>query len=253
MLVKAEGIVIRTHDYGEAHKVVVLFTREQGKIALMARGVKRTKSRLRGVTQLLTHGQYLYYMGSGMGTLNQGETVHSHHSIRQDILLMSYAAYIVELLNKLTGDKEANPFLFGLLDKTLTFLEAGKDADILCRIFEIKLLSVAGYRPELDRCVQCGAADKPFSFSVSLGGVLCLDCGSHDRRLIPISQTSIRLLRTFLHMDLKRLGSIRVKSETKDQLERVMHDYTDHHTELTLKSREFLKKMKELEDIVKRQ
>lgn len=249
MLVKAEGIVIRTHDYGEAHKVVVLFTREHGKVALMARGVKRTKSRLSGVTQLLTHGHYLYFMGAGMGTLNQGETLHSHHPIRQDILLMSYAAYIVELLNRLTEDKEANPFLFRLLDKTLTFLEAGKDADILCRIFETKLLSVAGYRPELNRCVHCGEEDKPYSFSVSLGGLLCLDCRSHDRQALAISQASVRLLRTFLHMDIERLGTIRVKEETKDQLERVMHDYTDYHTDLNLKSREFLKQMKELEDI----
>lgn len=248
MLVKAEGIVIRTRDYGEAHKVVVLYTREHGKIPLMARGVKKTQSRLSGVTQVLTHGQYLYFVGSGMGTLNQGEAINPYHVLRQDIMLMSYAAYIVELLDKLTEDKETNPYMFHLLEKTLAFLEEGKDPDILCRIFEMKILSQAGYRPQVDGCINCGETGKPSSFSVARGGVLCVDCRSADEKALTLSPASARLLQIFLHFDIDRLGEIKVKRETKDQLERVMFDYTDYHADLYLKSRSFLKQMKAFEN-----
>lgn len=247
MLIKTEGIVIRTRDYGEAHKVVVLYTREHGKIPVMARGVKKTKSRLSFVTQVLTHGQYLYFASSGMGTLNQGETIDSHHPLRQNILSMSYAAYIVELLDKLTEEKQVNPHLFHLLKKTLKFLQDGKDADILCRIFELKLLSIAGYRPQLEECINCGEADQPFHFSVAKGGFLCADCRLSDKQALSLSPAAVRLLRLFLQLDMNRLGEIRVKQKTKDQLQRVMYDYIDYHTELRLKSRDFLQQMKRFE------
>jgi DNA repair protein RecO (recombination protein O) len=248
MLTKAEGIVIRARDYGESHKVIVLYTREFGKIAVMARGVKKTKSRLSFVTQVLTHGQYQFFAGSGMGTLSQGEVIESHHALRQDVLSMSYAAYMAELTDKLTLEKEANPYVFHLLSKTFSYLEEGKDADILCRIFELKMLSVAGYRPQLDQCLHCGEEDKPFYFSVAKGGILCQDCRLPEEPVLSLSPSAARLLRLFLHFDINRIGEIRVKQETKDLLERVMYDYTDYHTDLRLKSRDVLNQMKAFEE-----
>lgn len=249
MFVHAEGIVIRTRDYGEAHKVVVLFTKEFGKVALMARGVKKPQSRLRGITQVLTHGQYLYFSSSGMGTLNQGETISTYQSVREDIFRMSYAAYIVELLDKLTAEGESNPFLFHLLERTLSYLEQGKDPDILCRIFELKLLSVAGYRPQLEKCVHCGAERTLYVFSVVKGGGLCDNCRTTDRRAIVMSLAVARLLRLFLHLDISRIGSINVKKESKALLERVMGDYIDYYVDVPLKSRAFLQQLKKLEGI----
>lgn len=245
LLVKAEGIVIRTHDYGESHKVVVIFTREHGKVAVVARGVKKTKSTLSGVTQVLTHGQYLYFVGRGMGSLNQGETLVSHASLRQDILKLSYAAYIVELLDKMTEEKEPSIVLFDLLTLTLNFLEENKDPDILCRIFEIKLMGQTGYQPQLNSCAVCGANDEFFVFSVTKGGLVCIPCASPGTRSIAVSPTIVRLLRLFLHFDLNRLGQIQVREETKKQLERVMTQFIDYHTDLSLKSRKFLNQMKE--------
>lgn len=247
MLIKDEAIVIRTRDYGETHQVVVLYTRNYGKVSVMAHGVKKTKSRLSGVVQLLTHGHYLFYTGRGMGTLKQGEVITSHSKLRSDILLMSYAAYIAELLDRLTDDKETNRLLFHLLAKILFFLETGKDADILCRIFEIKLLSIAGYRPQLDACIHCGESDKPYYFSVLRGGLLCIDCHGKDAHAFVISPATARLLRLFLHMNIDRLGDIRVTQATNDELERIMYDYTDYHTDLFLKSRVFLQQMKAME------
>lgn len=246
MLSRTEGIVIRTHDYGESHKVVVLYTPQHGKVALMAYGAKKTKSRLGSVTQVLTYGQYVFYASKGMGTLKQGEAIQSHQTIREDILCLSYAAYIVELLDKLTIEKDPEPYLFHLLQKMLHFLEEGKDADILCRIFELKLLSAAGYRPQTERCVHCGAKEKRFFFSAAKGGFLCVDCRESDDKAVLLSPAAARLMRLFLHLDIDRLGDIRVKAATKEQLERAMHDYSDYHTDLLLKSRDFLKQMKRL-------
>ncbi|MGE0992705.1 DNA repair protein RecO, partial [Bacillus sp. GMa5/2] len=75
MFQKVEGIVIRTTDYGETNKIVTIFSRELGKISAMARGAKKPKSRLASVSQLMTHGHFLIQMGSGLGTLQQGEII----------------------------------------------------------------------------------------------------------------------------------------------------------------------------------
>ena len=124
MLIKTEGIVIRTRDYGESHKVVVLFT-ANGEAARPGPGAKKPRSRLGAVTQLFTRGQYLCFLGSGMGTLSQGELISSHHGLRSDLLLTATAAYLVELLDRMTEEKDPSPALYRLLSSTLDQLGEG--------------------------------------------------------------------------------------------------------------------------------
>ena len=100
MLQKCEGIVIRSTDYGESNKVVTLYTRELGKVGVMARGAKKPNSRLSAITQLFTHGYFLVQKGSGLGSLQQGEMVSSLRTIREDIFLTAYASYIQETLER---------------------------------------------------------------------------------------------------------------------------------------------------------
>ncbi|MGV3465922.1 MAG: DNA repair protein RecO, partial [Heyndrickxia sp.] len=83
MLQKCEGIVIRTHDYGESNKIINVYTREFGKLGIMARGAKKPNSRLSAVSQLFTYGYFLVQTGNGLGTLQQGEMISSMRSIRE--------------------------------------------------------------------------------------------------------------------------------------------------------------------------
>lgn len=244
MLIKTEGIVIRTRDYGESHKVVVLFTAERGKLPVMARGAKKPRSRLGAVTQLFTRGHYLCFLGTGMGTLSQGELIRSHHSIRSDLLLTATAAYLVELLDRLTEEKEPLPALYRLLSSTLDHLEEGTDPDILARIFELRVLEAAGYRPVLDKCVCCGSADRPVRFSVRQGGFLCADCLHRDPQTIPLSETAVRILKLLQRITPDRIGDVRVKAETKAQLERVLRAFIDEYTAIPFKSRPFLDQLR---------
>ncbi|PAM94754.1 DNA repair protein RecO, partial [Flavobacterium sp. IR1] len=91
MMQKVEAIVIRTNDYGESNKIVTLFTRESGKVGVMARGAKKPKSRLAAISQLFIHGLYLFQKSNGLGTLNQAEMIHSYKEVRNDLFLASYA------------------------------------------------------------------------------------------------------------------------------------------------------------------
>lgn len=246
MLQKVEGIVIRTTDYGEANKILTLYTRELGKIGVMARGAKRPKSRLSSISQLFTHGQYVFQKTSGLGVLNQGEMIQSFRDLREDIFLTAYAAYIVELLDKLTDQRVINPYLYELLFQTLKYIDEGLDYEILTRIFEVKMLKVAGIGLHVDGCSHCGASEGEFSFSVKEGGFLCHRCYFVDERTIKINSGTAKLLRLFYYFDLNRLGNISVKPETKQQLKQVLEAYFDEYSGLYLKSKRFLNQLDKL-------
>jgi DNA repair protein RecO (recombination protein O) len=249
MLQKCEGIVIRTNDYGESNKIVTVFTREFGKIGLMARGAKKPNSRLSSISQLFTYGHFLFIKGNGLGTLQQGEIVQSLRHIREDLFQTAYAAYIVDLLDKGTEERKANPFLFELLYKSLEYLNEGYDSDIIMHIFEMKMLPVLGLYPILNNCAVCGEADGRFAFSFRENGLICHRCIDKDPHHFPASQSTIKLLRLFYYFDINRLGNISVKEETKNQLKQVIRIYYDENSGLILKSRRFLDQMDNMKDL----
>ncbi|HHY21432.1 MAG TPA: DNA repair protein RecO [Bacilli bacterium] len=247
MLQKVEGIVIRTTDYGESNKIVTLFTRENGKIGMMARGAKKPKSRLVAVSQLFVYGMFLMQKSSGLATLQQGEIIDSFRDIREDLMLTAYCSYVVELTDRLTENGQRNPFLFELLYQTLHFMNEGVDPQILTRIFEVKMLQVAGIAPQLDRCACCHQTEGEFAFSFKEGGFICHRCYHLDPHHLKISQATAKLLRLFAYLDLKRLGQISVKKETKEELKQVLTTYYDHYSGLSLKSRRFLEQVEKLD------
>lgn len=250
MLQKCEGIVIRTTDYGENNKIVTLYTREWGKIGVMARGAKKPNSRLSAVSQLFTHGYFLLQKGSGLGSLQQGEMISSMRSIGEDIFLTAYASYIVELTDKCTEDHKPNPFHFELLYQTLNYMNEGYEPDILMNIYEMKMLNVMGLYPILNQCSVCGSADGHFSFSIREGGFICHRCLHKDPYHFKLSPAAVKLLRLFYHIDLTRLGNISVKQETKDELKKVITAYYEEYSGLHLKTKKFLNSMDQFRNLL---
>jgi DNA repair protein RecO (recombination protein O) len=240
MLTKVEGIVIRSMEYGEGNKIINLYTRELGKISVMVLGARKSKSRFAGASQLFAYGEYLLFGSGNMPTLNQADLFNAHSFIQNDLFRMSYSSYIIEMLYKLTEDRDPNPFVFELLKQTLDHISEGKDVEIVTRIFEIKMLALAGVRPELDHCVLCEGTDQPYRFSVKEGGLLCVRCHRHDPRSLEIHLTTAKILRLFQQFDLRRLGNIEVKDKTRRQLNEVIKSFMDEHVGLQLKARQFI-------------
>jgi len=250
MLQKCEGIVIRTTDYGETNKIITIFTREWGKIGVMARGAKKPNSRLSSVTQLFTHGYFLVQRGSGLGSLQQGEIATSLRSIGEDIFLTAYASYIVELTDKCTDEKKPNPFHFELLLQTLNYMNEGYEPDILMNIYEMKMLNVMGLYPVLNQCSVCGSTDGHFSFSIREGGFICHRCLEKDPYHYKLSPATVKLLRLFYYFDLSRLGNISVKAETKAELKNVIDAYYEEYSGLHLKTKKFLNSMDQFRNLL---
>ncbi|MBM7097098.1 DNA repair protein RecO [Bacillus sp. H-16] len=247
MLQKAEGIIIRTNDYGETNKIITLFTREQGKLALMAKGAKRPKSRFASSAQLFIYGTFIFHQSKGVGTLNQADITESFRDVRTDLMLTAYGAYMAEMIDKLTEDRQRNPYLFELLFQLLTRMNEGEDSEVLIRMFETKMLQVAGIVPMLDACVNCGRQEGTFAFSIKEAGILCHACYDVDPYRLEAAPGVLKLLRLFHHLDVSRIGNIQVKPETKKQLKYILELYYDEYSGLRLKSKRFLSQMEKLE------
>jgi len=249
MLCKMDGIVLRTTDYGENHRVVTVFSLEFGKIALMARGVRKTKSRLASVCQPFTYATFHAYMSaSGMGTMQQGDSIDSFRALRESLNYAAYAAYIVELFDRFCDDRVPSEGAFLLLVTLFEYLRSNIDPEILARIAESKIVQIAGIRPDLNRCADCNRElTESRVFSVRQGGPLCPPCGMRDDRAHPMAPATWRLLRTFQLMDVQRLGNIRIGVPIRRQLSVILHDYMESYGGVYLKSRAFLDKLKQLD------
>lgn len=246
MYKKIEGIVLKTTDYGEANKILTIYSREMGKVGAVARGAKKPKNRFVSLSQPFTYGYFICYFGTGLGNLQQGESIDHFRNIKQDLLLTSYASYVAELLDKGTEERVRNPYLFELFLQTLQYLNEGYDRDIIKNIFEVKMLQVLGLQPNFSSCVMCGDTAGPFVFSIREGGLLCHQCSHNDPMHLAVSQATIKLLRLFSLIDINKIGTINVKEKTKKELELCISTYYDEYSGLYLKTKRFLRQLKDM-------
>jgi DNA repair protein RecO (recombination protein O) len=240
---KLEGIVIRVKDYGESDKLVWIYTREKGKISCIAKGAKRTNSRLAACTQLFTYGIFVIQPSSGLSTIKQGDVINNLSSIKKDIVLTAYSAYVCELLDKATEEKRSNPYLFQLLMQVIVYIDEGLDAEILKQIYDVKMLEVLGIKPRLVSCSVCEKTDNLVGFSLKNGGMLCNNCANQDNKIIYLRQQLIKLMMIYAMLDITKIGKIRVSDQSKKILSRIINSYYEEYSGLNLKSKKFLEQL----------
>ncbi|MFD0958646.1 DNA repair protein RecO [Paenibacillus chungangensis] len=247
MLVRVEGIVIRSMDYGENHKIVTLLTNECGKAGVLIRGAKKVRSKHASLAQPFTYGEFLLFRGnSGLGTLNHGEIIQSHHDLRMDLDLAAYASYAAELTDRALQDDEAGSYHFHQLLACLAALQEGKDPGIVLNVYEMRILDMSGYAPVLEQCVHCGNVVGPFKLLPHAGGVICSRCASRASDAIPVSENALKLLRLFSKLDMRRLGNINVSLHTKTEIQTCLSSLMDAQLGLRLKSKQFLDQLGKL-------
>lgn len=246
MLEKLEGIVLRTQDYGETHKIVTIFSKKIGKFSALARGAKKTKSRMAAVTQPFIQGEFFVYLSNGLSTIQQAEVINSNRAIREDIMKTAFTAYIVELTDKLLDAEEPDFHLYDQLTQTISWIAENEDATIPIMMYELKLYKKGGFSPTFDRCVNCNRFQDLTSFSIAEGGLLCNQCVSMDTQAIQLPQSVAKLLRVFLEVGLEQVGTITMKEQNKKLLRKLLDAYYDQYGGYFLKSKKFLNQIDQL-------
>jgi DNA repair protein RecO (recombination protein O) len=176
---KTEAVVLRSIRYGEADRVLHLYTPDRGRVGAVAKGVRRVRSRLGGRLEPLMRSRLVLHEGRGeLCTISQADTVHAHPSLRERRGALERAVQACDAVLRLLDSGEANPPAYNLLCHELALLDADPEAATRAQAlaFRAKLLLAAGFAPELSSCASCGATEHLGAFSPSAGGVVCSAC-----------------------------------------------------------------------------
>lgn len=244
-LYNADGIVIRVRNFAEADKILVLLTREEGKVQVVAMGARRPRNRFSAATQIFTQVRAQLFSGRSLDTLSQVEIVESFRNLREDLVRMAYATYACELMDALLPDRQRQeaPFLL-LLTSLHLFNEPTMAPEPILRAFELKLLSMLGFRPNLGACVNCGTEaiqrNDAVRFSPALGGALCPTCSAEGEGAIRLSLGALESMKRLLDGDIRRAHVIRLTGDLAEEIDRALSAYILLRTERRLKSKEFL-------------
>ena len=240
--------MLRHSDYGEADRLLTLYTRQLGKTRALAKGARKIASRKAGHIEPFTHVKLQLAKGRDMLILTQADTVDAYLPLREDLILTSHASYVMELLDRFTYEEEIeSPSTFRLLTDTLSRLASKSDPWLVIRYYEMRLLDHLGFRPQLFECANCGreikAEDQYFSFSA--GGVICPRCGKGLPNLHAISVEALKYLRHFQRSSYAEATRARPDLDVQQETETLMQGYFTYLLERELNTPGFLKKIKE--------
>jgi DNA repair protein RecO (recombination protein O) len=250
-----EAIVLRSKDFGEADRILTLFTPSLGKVRAVAKGIRKPRSRKAGHLELFTCTKLLLAKGRDLDIITQAEVLEPYRPLREDLLRGAYGAYMVELLDRFTPDAEEHRELYDLLRLALGWAATAGDLALAARYYDLHLLSLAGFQPQLFRCVLCGsslAAEDQF-FSPIDGGVVCRRCagqhagGPNPAGWLPVSLSALKLLRYIQSNLYARVAALKVSSRTQAEVEYLVARYVTVLLERQLKSVEFLKLIRRAE------
>lgn len=144
----SEGFVLARRNFGEADRILDVYSKEKGKISLIAKGIRRPKSRKRGHLEVFSKISFQVVNGKGMGILTEAETISDYREIRKSIKRVSLAYYFMEVINKVIHDGEENPELYNILSNSMEKLKVEKELRKLRKNFVVDILKVLGYWPK---------------------------------------------------------------------------------------------------------
>ena len=230
---KTEAIVLRSMRFGEADRVLHLYTLERGRVGAVAKGIRRTKSRFGGRLEPMSHVELVLHEGRGeLQTITGVQLVRPHSAARDGHYRLSVGFVGLEAVLKLFPEQEGNDRAFAALARFLDLLDEveardGRPAlDPLVLAFQLKLLWLAGYLPHLTSCAECGAETGLVGYSPRAGGAVCANCRADA---MPLSAAGLRGIEALLRAPLADAGTIELGARAaRDALAVIASSYEFH-------------------------
>lgn len=257
-LYKTEALILRHTSVGEADRILTLFAPYLGKLRVVARGVRRPKSKLAGHLEPLVHCRLMLARGRTLDVVAQAETLEGFAPLRSDLERTAQALCCAELVDAFAPESQPNEPVFHLLLGALRELAStgpqpegarGIDSGKLLRHFELHLLGYLGFRPELHQCVECKRAITPgdHAFSPAGGGVVCLACRPRlPGPVLPLSLDALKVLRYLQGHEYDVVRALRMSPELAAEMERTLRTYVRHILEREPRAAAFLETVRRL-------
>jgi DNA repair protein RecO (recombination protein O) len=240
---RTEGVILRQQRLGEADRILTVYTPQFGKLRVVGKGVRKTKSRIGGHLEPLTRVDLLLAQGKSLDIVSQGQTVDPYLALRDDLWRVTCALYLAELVDRFTEEAAhhvENRSVYGLLIGALHWLTLARSGDLVMRHFELQILELAGYRPQLFRCARCDAELGPDdrTFRAVDGGLLCQRCAPGD--LGSLSLPAVKVLRFLAGASMTEADRLGLDAVVQAELERTLTDYVRFVLEREVNSRRFV-------------
>lgn len=244
MYLTTRGLVLREAKYKESDKILTILTETDGKISAKARGVQRTRSKIAAASQLLSFSDFTFFGSRGKWTINEAESLEQFRALRGDIELLALGSYIAELLEAVANENVPEPEILQLGLNALYAL-----SNRLCppaqvkAAFELRLMSLAGYRPQLDECAGCGRRE-PESGRLfpEHGELFCPECRAVGGLLM--DRSVIDAMRYILDADPRRVFAFRLPEAELRTLGGVTEAYALYELDRAFGSLDYYKKLR---------
>ena len=242
---RVEAVVLRHSNWGEADRLLGLFTREKGKLRAIAKGARKIRSRKAGHLEPFTRVALMLARARDLPIVTQAETLDAYLPLREDLEKTGYAAYVIELLDRFTYEEGENQPLYKLLVETLSHLVSSPSAWLPVRYYEVQLLDLLGFRPELSNCTNCHEEIQPQDqfFSAETGGVLCPRCGEGRPGARPVSMEALKYFRHFQRSAYPQASRARPSPAIQAELEALLQYYLTYLLERGLNSPAFIREV----------
>jgi len=240
---RAQAVVLRHFEYGEADRILTLFTLERGKIKAIAKGVRKIASRKAGHLEPITQCNLFFAKGHDLSIITQAETINAFLKIKENLALTGQAAYVIELLERFTYEEGENRDLYNLLVDTLVRLEENPFPRTVIHYYEVRLLDLLGFRPNLQNCSVCG---KPVTaqdqyFYAQGGGAACPACGRAQTDAWAITMPALKYFRHFQRSNYRQVQSLEIPVDVEKELGLLIEKYMTYLLERSLNTPRFIR------------
>ena len=239
-----DAIVTHSFNYGESDKIVTFFTRDFGKVKGIAKGARRSKKRFQNALSLFSHLRLVFFdrEGSGLARAQGCDILNSFPKIREDLKRIVYGSYFLEMVNEMAGEREAHAEAFDLVLSFLKTLEEAEPREEQLRAFEIRMLTIFGYQPNLKMCPFCkrdleALKEAPsVFFSIERGTILCRGCSRPADPLIPLSLGTARLIEGVSETELSKVHRFRFTPQALSETRELLPHFISYQLGKELKS-----------------
>ncbi len=230
-LLKTRAVILRSQRWGDADRIITVYSGQHGKIRGIARGARRMKSRFGGMLEpfSLVDLTLFYKTVDALGQISQIDLVRNFKAMREDLGVMAAAGKMTRMIEFITVDRDPNPAMFETLVRGLELLRPNTDVALTTLLFLIHVLGQTGFRPQIDHCTECGkqaeTAERQW-FSPRLGGMVCQKCTQQGAgRVLAMSRGSLAFMMQARQLPMEQLPRLKAAGVVRMEVEEAIEHY----------------------------
>ena len=241
-----DAIVLSRFDLGEADRIVSILTPRFGRLRVVAKGIRKPSSRFASHVELFCLTRLTLAKGRDLDVVTAAELIEGHWSVRTDLDALGAVSHCAELMERAVGERESQPRLYASLRTALELLTHGANPALVSRWFELTVLTVLGFRPDLYSCVSCSRPieEQVNALSPRQGGMVCPACAGSDLQAIRLSVPTQKVLRLLDRQGITDALRRRIPDEVMEELGQVLSAFTRQHLEGDMRSLKVMRNLK---------